>query len=415
MAGISNRLTALAVRKLGDGMHADGGNLYLRVAGNGRSWVFRWTDRITGKLRDMGIGSAATFSLAEARDRARALRQQLADGKDPLAERTRAAQDQAAADARRMTFGQCCERYIEAHAAGWRNAKHRQQWANTLDTYAATLKPLPVSEIGTDVVVRCLEKVWKTKTETASRVRQRIEAVLDWATVRHYRKGDNPARWRGHLDALLPEPTKVKKVQHHAAIPWAELPGFMAELRKFDAISAKALELVILTACRVGELVGATWAEFDLDAAVWTVPAERMKAAAEHRVALCPRAVEILRAMPRVGAYVLPSPTRHRDHLNPESLRKFLQKDMAKGSATVHGFRSAFRDWASESTQYPAEVIEMALAHTIKNKVEAAYRRGDLFVKRQKLMTAWQQYLDRKDTDGLVVRIDFAPPKAAQA
>ncbi len=418
MARFTNKLTDLAVRKSGDGMYADGGCLYLRVSngGNARSWVFRYTDPATKKLRDMGMGSVTSMTLKAARDRAAVLRTQLTEKKDPLVEREKAAQAQALENARRMTFEQCAAAYIEAHGAGWRNAKHRQQWANTLDTYAKLLNPLPVSEIGTDVVHRCLDKIWRTKTETASRVRQRIEAVLDWATVRYYRKGDNPARWKGHLEELLAAPGKIAKVQHHAAMPWSELAGFMTELRKKESLSAKALELVILTACRVGELAGAQWSEFDLEGAVWTVPADRMKASAEHRVALCPRAVAILKALkalPTAGEYVLPG-IKKGAHMNPESMRKFLQVDMKKASITVHGFRSAFRDWAAETTQFPAEVIEMALAHTVKNKVEAAYRRGDLFAKRQKLMEAWEKYLDRKDTDGLVLHIDFGL-KAAQA
>jgi len=415
MAKFQHRLKDLAVRKFGDGMHADGANLYLRVSGNGsaRSWVFRYTDLTTRKLRDMGLGSATALSLKAARDRAADLRAQIVVGIDPLAERERKAQATALENARRMTFGECATAYIDAHAAGWRNAKHCQQWASTLNTHAALLKALPVAEITTDVVVRSLEKIWRTKTETASRVRQRIEAVLDWATVRHYRKGDNPARWKGHLDTLLPAPGKVTKVEHHAAIPWPEMPGFMAELRKGESMSAKALELVILTACRVGEMTGARWSEFDLDGAVWTIPADRMKAQTEHRVALCPRAVTVLKALPRVGEYVLPGISKAKPHMNPESLRKYLQADLKKADATPHGFRSAFRDWAAETTSYGAEVVEMALAHTIKSKVEAAYRRGDLFAKRAKLMVAWDNYLSKRDTAGLVVKFPWPAESVA--
>jgi integrase len=376
------------------GRHNDGRGLYLAIRADSRAWVFRYRDRVTGKLRDMGLGALADLSLAEARKARDRMRAQLRDGLDPIHEKRAQRAAALLSRAKLMTFGECADAYITAHAAGWRNEKHRQQWANTLTTHAATLRPLPVSEITTDLVLRCLEAIWRTRTETASRLRQRIEAILDWATVRKFRTGDNPARWRGHLDALLPAPAKVTKAEHHAALAWADLPAFAADLRARSSLSARALEFVILTACRAGEVAAARWSEVDLDAATWTIPGERMKAGAEHRVPLSARAVEILRGLPATGPFVFPG--LRGSHLNPESMRKFLQVDMDRASITVHGFRSSFRDWAAESTAYAGEVVEMALAHTIKNKAEAAYRRGDLLAKRAKLMQAWADYLQRE-------------------
>ncbi len=403
-----NRLAPVQVKSLGRGMHADGGGLYLRVSGDaGRSWIFRYAERGAPKLRliDMGLGSVATISLKEARNLALEMRKILHAGRDPLTERAKEKQALALEKAKRLTFGECAESYIEAHRAGWRNDKHVNQWRNTLKTHAALLYDLPVGEIETDSVVRVLERIWRTRTETASRVRQRIEAVLDWATVRHFRKGDNPARWHGHLSELLPAPSKIAKAQHHAAIPWQDMPAFMAELRERNSLSAIALELIVLTACRVSELVAATWDEFDLDGAVWTVPAARMKAGREHRVALCARAVKLLRQLPRESDFVLPG-SKPRTHFNAESPRAFLQRDLGKTGITAHGFRSSFRDWAAETTGFGSEVVEMALAHTVKNKVEAAYRRGDLFAKRAKLMQAWDDYLSQRKSAASVAPIN---------
>ncbi|MFO1344598.1 MAG: integrase arm-type DNA-binding domain-containing protein [Burkholderiales bacterium] len=399
------KLKAIAISR-GDlplGRHNDGRGLYLVIRPGSQAWVFRYRDRVTGKLRDMGLGALADLSLAGARKARDQVRSQLLAGVDPINEKRTNRAAALLSRAKLMTFGECADAYIAAHAAGWRSPKHRQQWTNTLTTHAAMLRPLPVSEITTDLVLRCLEPIWRTRTETASRVRQRIEAVLDWATVRKFRSGDNPARWRGHLDALLPAPGKVAKAEHHAALAWADLPAFAADLRARSSLSARALEFTILTACRAGEVAAARWSEIDLDAATWTIPGDRMKAGVEHRVPLSARAVAILEALPRTGVYVFPG---LRGHLNPESMRKFLQVDMGHGNElTVHGFRSSFRDWAAESTAYPGEVVEMALAHTIKNKAEAAYRRGDLLAKRAKLMQAWADYVQRAPNAGSVAPI----------
>lgn len=408
-----------------DGRHWDGNCLYLSVKNDGaaRSWMFRYTDRATGKPRDMGLGSTVALSLRQARNKARELRTQIANGIDPYAERQRIKQEriaeeqariaEQAAKSKPVTFGDCVDKYLEAHNAGWRNAKHRQQWRNTLDTYATTLKELPVAEINQDEVFNALEKIWKKKTETAVRVRQRIEAVLDWATVKRLRKGDNPARWKGALEHLLPPPSKVSTVQHHAAMPWDEMPGFITTLREGKSLSAVALETVILTACRVSEIVGGCWSEIDLvgterDGPVWTIPAARMKAHKEHRIPLCPRLVSLLKSLPRVGEYVFPGMKKD-SHLNPESLRKFLQKEMKKPDATVHGFRSSFRDWASETTNFPHDVAEAVLAHTIKNKTERAYKRGDLFPKRRRMLNVWDDYLSKRETEGLKMHIVLFP------
>lgn len=395
MARSVERLTDLTVKGLRPpGRYTDGAGLVLNIAKGGtKSWIFRYRDRTDGRIRELGLGSVLSVPLKRAREKAAECRAMLVDGIDPVDTKRKVREAGKVEKAKAMTFGECCERYIAAHEASWRNAKHKQQWVNTLTTYAADLKALPVAEITTDVVVKALDKIWQTKTETATRLRQRIEAVLDWATVRQFRKGENPARWRGHLDKLLAAPSKVSKVKHQAAMPYTALPLFMVALRACAGVSARLLELVILTAARVGEAAAAEWSEFDLDGAVWTVPGARMKAGKEHRVALSTAAVTLLRALPSKSPFAFPGIGRQRAHMNPESARKLLQIDLKQTGITVHGFRSAFRDWASERTGFPAEVVEMALAHAIENKVEAAYRRGDLFAKRAKLMQAWADYL----------------------
>jgi integrase len=376
------RLTALDVQRAKRrGVHHDGGGLYLQIAANGsKSWIFRYGPQ--GR-RYHGLGAVHTITLAEAREKARDCRKLLLDGIDPITAR---AEHRAAARldaAKAITFTEAATAYIKAHRAGWKNPKHRQQWTNTLATYVNPIVGhLPVAVIDTGLVLRCLEPVWTTKPETASRVRMRIERILAWATVRGYRAGDNPARWRGHLDHLLPAQKKVARVRHHAALPYVDLPVFLAELRARDAVAARALEFLILTATRTGEVIGATWDEFDLAAGIWTIPADRMKAGRGHRVPLANRAVKILEGMPRASRPF------------PLSNMAFLQllKRMGRGAITAHGFRSAFRDWAAETTGYPNHVVEQALAHVIGNAVEAAYRRGDLFDKRRRLMNDWAAF-----------------------
>lgn len=407
MAREIGKLSALAVSRAKEpGMYCDGGGLFLRVGPTGaRSWVFRYM--LARKRRDMGLGPLHAFSLAEARVRAQECRKLLADGIDPLAARE-AARDAARLEAARaISFRQCAEAYIEAHAPGWKNAKHGDQWRNTLAAYAyPVIGELPVNTVDTGLVMKVLEPVWSTKTETASRVRGRMEAVLDWATVRGHRQGDNPARWRGHLDHLLPARSKVQRVEHHAALPYEEIGDFMAELRGQGGTSAKALELLILTATRTSETIGATWAEIDLAAKAWTIPAARMKAGREHRVPLSPRAVDLLTEMKKAGqgdAYVFPGP-KPKSSLSNMALLALLKR-MGRTDLTAHGFRSTFRDWCAERTSFPRDVAEMALAHAIGDKVEAAYRRGDLYEKRTRLMEAWATYCATAKPAGQVVPI----------
>lgn len=389
----ASELNALAVSRLKEpGMHFVGGvaGLAILVADTGaKSWILRKS--IAGKRRDMGLGGYPDVTLAMAREKAREQRALVEMGIDPIEERRAKQATLKASRAKAMTFSECVTAYMKAHGDGWKNPKHRQQWQNTLDTYAGpVIGEIDVALIDTGLVLKVLEPIWKEKTETATRLRGRIESVLSWATTRGYRHGENPARWKGHLDTLLVKPSAVQKVEHHAALPFAEIGCFMAELALMEGIGARALEFAILTAARSGEVRGATWSEIDLAARTWTVPAERMKMKKEHRVPLSDRAVKLLEAMPRIGDLVFPG-AKEGKPLSDMSLTAVLRR-MARGDLTAHGFRSSFRDWASETTTYPADVVEMALAHTIKNAVEAAYRRGDLFEKRARLMDDWAKY-----------------------
>lgn len=406
-------LTALKVKTAGRGRYGDGGGLYLLVrSAEAKSWLFRYTREIEkGKLKryEMGLGPAAgrtAVALADARRKARALYDMVREGRDPLAEKKAAKEAAQAEPARVMTFRQVAEFYIDAHRAGWRNAKHAGQWEATLATYAYPLVgPRPVQEIDTALVLQILEPMWREKSdknpdgkpETASRLRGRIEAVLDYARARNWRDGENPARWRGHLENLLPKRSKVARVEHHVALPYAEIGAFMAELRQQEGTAARALEFCILTAARTGEVIGARWSEIDLAEKIWTIPAERMKAGKEHRSALSPRAVEILAAQrdaaggsPASDAFVFQGAKAGKPLSNMALL--MLLRRMGQDDLTAHGFRSTFRDWAAERTSYPSEVAEMALAHVVGDKVEAAYRRGDLFEKRRRLAAEWAKF-----------------------
>jgi integrase len=342
------------------------------------------------QAHDMGLGSTRDLSLADARDEVARYRKSLRQGIDPLIVR-KTERDSLRTDAAKLiTFRRCTESYIESHRAGWKNPKHAAQWANTLASYAFPIfGDLPVQVVDTSLIMKMLEPVWRTKTETASRVRGRVEAVLDWATARNFRSGENPARWKGHLDQLLPARTKIRSVEHHPALHYEEIGPFMVELREQQGSAARGLEFAILTAARTGEVIHATWDEFDLPTPVWTVPAQRMKAHREHRVPLSTPAVAILATMQSLRQSDFAFPGAHpQKPMAHNSLILVLQR-MGRRDLTVHGFRSTFRDWAAESTAYPNEVVEMALAHTIGNKAEAAYRRGDLFEKRQRLMDDW--------------------------
>lgn len=391
MSRVKNKLTARTVEtKKTPGYYSDGGNLYLRVSSNlTKTWAFYY--KKDGKRTEMGLGSCGNISLEQAREKAAELRKQIAAGIDPLGERQRQEAERKAHNAKMMTFQQCAEAYINAHKAGWKNPKHIQQWQNTLSQYAfPAFGDLDVKAIDTGLITKCLEPIWLTKNETAGRVRGRIESVLDWATARKYRTGENPARWRGHLDKLLAKPSKVQKTEHHKALPFVEVNSFIQQLRQQEGIAAKCLEFTILTAARTGESIGATWDEIDLVSKTWVIPAVRMKAEREHRVPLSGHALNILDYMAsvRTNDYVFPGTKKG---LSNMAMLTLLRR-MDRADVTVHGFRSSFRDWAAESTAYPSEVVEMALAHAIKNQVEAAYRRGDLLVKRSKLMEDWARY-----------------------
>lgn len=385
-------LTARQVQTKGLGLHADGGGLYLRVTPtNSRMWLYRY--QIAGRRRDMGLGPVDLYSLAEARHRAFEARKLVAEGIDPI-EARRARRSEAATDAAKsMTFRQCAEAYIVAHQAGWRNAKHTAQWTATLARFVYPhFGDLPVQGIDVGLVMQAIEPIWTQKPETASRVRGRVENVLDWATARGHRQGENPARWRGHLDNLLPKKTKVRAVEHHAALPYVEVAGFLAELRQQDSIGARALEFTILTAARTGEVIGARWDEIEMNDRLWIIPASRMKAGKEHRIPLSEAALAILEKMSRlrVSDYVFPGAGADRP-LSNMAMNMMLRR-MKRDDLTVHGFRSTFRDWAAECTSFPAEVAEMALAHVVHDKVEAAYRRGDLFEKRRQIMGDWAKF-----------------------
>jgi len=389
-----NRLTALAVSKKGRGLYHDGGGLWLQVGPTGsKSWVFRFM--LNGRARGMGLGPFHTIGLADARAAALECRRLLLAKIDPIDARHAKQAGEALTAVRSITFNKCAAKYIEAHRDGWRNPKHAEQWVNTLETYCGSVfGTLPVQAVDTALVLSALEPIWKTKTTTATRLRGRIENVLSWATVHGYREGENPARWKGHLDQLLARPSKVATVEHHAALPHREMGAFMADLRKQEGIGAAALEFAILTAARSGEVRGATWAEIDVDAALWTIPAARMKGGREHRVPLSASALAVLARMQekRQGAHVFPG-AKEGKPLSDMSLTAVLRR-MERGDLTAHGFRSTFRDWASDCTSYSREVCEMALAHAVGNAVEAAYRRGDLFEKRRALMDDWQRHCE---------------------
>ena len=394
MASVLNRLTALQIGRMTQkGYFADGGGLYLVIKSTGgKSWVFRY-DR-QGKRHEIGLGGLKTVSLQTARTVARECRQQIIDGIDPLVARQASLQATALEAARAVTFDECVKSFVKAHRDSWKNAKHIQQWENTLRDYASPkIGKLSVAAVDTTLVRQILDPIWKSKTVTAKRVRARIEAVLDWAKVAGYRTGDNPARWKGHLDVMLASPSKVTKAGHFAALPWGEVGKFLADLRRQDGIAARGVELAILTATRSGEIRGATWDEFDLDAALWTIPATRMKAGKEHRVPLSKQAVSLLEKIPRNGDYVFHGAKQGKP-LSDMSLTAVLRR-MGRDDITVHGFRSTFRDWCAEASNFPRTVAEHALAHKLPDKVEAAYQRGDLLAKRTSLMTAWANYCDR--------------------
>ena len=393
MAKKARELSALAVSKLrNEGRYAVGGadGLHFRISGGSRAWVLRI--QIGARRSDLGLGPYPEVSLAEAREVARELRKKVRAGIDPRSEKQEVRASIAVAKARAKTFEECARAYVEVQRPGWKSEKHAKQWSATLETYAyPVFGSLPVSSVDRAVVLKVLNPIWATKTETAKRLRGRIEAVLDWAKVYGYRDGENPARWRGHLDKLLAAPSKVRKVTHHPALPYADLAAFMAELRRREGVSARALEFAILTGARSGEVRGMTWGEIDFAGKLWTVPDDRMKAGKEHRVPLSGAALAVLKKMPRISEvkYVFPAPLG--GALSDMALTSVLKR-MGRDGITQHGFRSTFRDWAGETTAYPREVIEHALAHQLADKAEAAYQRGDLLAKRSQLMDDWARF-----------------------
>ena len=398
------RLTAKKVETLKTpGRYADGYGLYLQVVSpNNKSWLLRYER--AGRERMMGLGPLRDISLKKARERASAARQLLLDGIDPLEARLAAEAARALEFAKAVTFAKAAEQYFDQHERKWRNQKHRAQFTSTLKTYAyASIGHLTAAAVDTGLVLKVLEQpvraergypagsLWEARPETASRLRGRIEAVLDWATVRGYRKGENPARWKGHLENVLPARAEVHKATHHAALPYVEIQGFLSQVRERGGVAAQALEFTILTAARTGETIGAIWDEVDLVNAIWTIPAGRMKGRREHRVPLSDKSLSVLEALPREPNNNHVFIGLRKAGLSNMAMAKLLSR-MGRHDITVHGFRSAFRDWAAEQTNHPNHVVEMALAHVVSNKVEAAYRRGDLLEKRRRLMSEWAVY-----------------------
>ncbi|MFT5449572.1 MAG: integrase [Gammaproteobacteria bacterium] len=387
-----HKLSPRKVETTSPGKHEDGGGLRLVVSSAGaKKWVLRYT--IAGKRREMGLGSYPDVTLADVRKKAGEQRNLASTGIDPIEARQ-------AVPAAIPTFTSCAARYIRAHRRGWKNAKHARQWARTLKTYARPqIGKHKVDAVTTEDIVKVLTPLWTTKTETAKRLQGRIENILDYAAAHKYRDPLNPARWRGHLDKLLPKPSRVKKVVHHPSMPYPDVPAFMSELSNTPSSSSLALQFLILTATRTSEVLQAEWSEVDLAEALWTIPAERMKARREHRVPLSEAAVTVLRALPHFEAnpHIFPGARQGRPLSNMAMLQLMRGMEYGvngdKGNYVPHGFRSSFRDWSGEVSSFPRDVAEMALAHVIENKVEAAYRRGDLFAKRSEMMQAWADYL----------------------
>ena len=426
MARLIDKLTPLWVSKVKKpGYYGDGGCLWLQVSISGsKSWIFRFT--INRKQREMGLGALNTVSLSEARAKSRDLRSMLQEGVDPLANREETKQAEALAKARTMTFDQCAKEYIETHRSGWKNTKHAGQWESTIATYASPVfGSFPVSEVDTSLLVKVLSPIWKDKTETAKRLRGRIERILGWATTSGFRQGENPARWRGHFENLLAEPSKIQIVKHHPSLPWKEIPNFMTALSEQKGIAARALELLIFTATRTSETLEMTWDELNLEAGVWVIPAERMKEKVEHEIPLSTQAIDLLSAIPRISKFVFTG-TKYDSCLSDMSLTAVLKrmhnksiKDGGKGwidpkqdnrRITSHGFRSSFRMWGAESVShsFSREVIEFALSHKLPNKVESAYQRGTVFEKRIPLMQSWSDYCSKSQASATVSPIRLA-------
>ena len=411
MAKKTKELSALEVGRMKTrGFWAVGGvpGLYLVInAAAAKSWILRLV--IGDKRRDMGLGGFPGVTLSQAREAARTARGSVVQGVDPITAKKAASSALSAQQTTEKTFKQAAAAYIDSHGDTWKNAKDRAQWTSTLETYAyPVVGNLLTCDVGKEHVLAILSPIWKTKTETAKRLRGRIELILDWATAHGYRTGENPARWKGHLDKLLAMPSKVKKVVHHSALSIDAMPGFMGELRGHSGVSAKALEFLILTAARSGEVRGATWAEFDMRGAAWVIPGERMKAGREHRVPLSKQALELLHSLPRIEGnnlvFSAPRGGLLSDMAMTAVTRRMNYQNADKKIVVPHGMRSTFRDWCGERTNYPRDLAELALSHSLENKVEAAYRRGDAMEKRRGMMQTWADHCDRV-ADGVVVPI----------
>ena len=393
MPKVAKQLSDRAVAALKTiGRHAVGGvpGLHLLVSAGYRSWILRI--QVGEQRKDMGLGPYPAVTLLEARNKARKIHDDLRSGLIPVSPRKQHRNALVAKATTEKTFRWCTEEYLKAKSSEWKNAKHRQQWGNSLETYAMPhFGHLAVSFIDLPHVLTCLEPIWASKNTTASRLRGRIETVLDWAAVHKYRSGENPARWKGHLDKLLAAPSKIQIVEHHPAIPVDDMRAFMQDLRARSGVGARALEFLVLTATRSGEVRGATWSEIDLDKATWTIPAARMKAGVEHRVPLSIEAIKLLNALPRLAGTELLFPGTKGQAISIMTMTDVMHR--MKTNAVPHGFRSTFRDWAGEKTNFPRELAEQALAHTLANKVEAAYRRGDALEKRRQMMQEWAVFI----------------------
>ncbi len=389
----AKELTPVSVKRITKkGLHAVGGvaGLHLQVTKSGaRTWILRAS--IGDKRRDIGLGGYPDVSLAEARDKARIARTQIEQGIDPVQVKKDTRNALRAAKAAEITFEKSAKDYIKAKKEEWKNKKHIKQWESTLEQYAyPVIGTMQVKDVELSHIVKILEPIWKTKTETAVRLRGRLESVLDWAAVRQYRSQENPARWKGYLDKILASPNKIKTINHFKALPPKGVGAFISKLREQEGTGARALEFLVLTAARSGEVRGATWQEINLKEKLWIIPAQRMKAKKEHRVPLCKRALEILKELPRFKNENIVFAAPRGGVLSDMALTAVTRR--MKIDAVPHGFRSTFRDWVAEETNYPNEVAEMALAHTIESKVEAAYRRGDLFEKRRRMMDEWEEF-----------------------
>ncbi len=399
----NNKLTAIKVKNTNKpGRYPDGGGLFLQVrSAKSKSWVFRF--KINGKAKEMGLGTITVVPLNLARKKVIENKQMILEGKNPIVERKAQKLRNLSADV--PTFSECAKEFIHCRQEGWKNEKHKEQWKRTLEVYTFPIFGRhPVDQVSTELVLKAIRPIWYEKTETADRVRSRVENILDWAKIKGYRNEENPARWRGHLSFLLPSASKTKKVNHHKALSHHEIGNFLCELRKSDGVSARALEFCILTATRTGEVLHAKWSEISFENETWTIPASRMKSEKEHRVPLSTEAISILAGVARhsTGEYIFTSLGRDRP-MSTNSMLMTLRN--IENEVTVHGFRSTFRDWTAEKTAFAREVCEAALAHVVLNKTEAAYRRGDLFLKRKKLMNEWASYCNHPKAPSAIAHI----------